>query len=256
MAINPPTLLLGNKIVNAKLVVFPKIVAVTPGSVQTKDNEPTVVLSIKVEFEALTGEHKAFCPLRTSATLPLQDLGDKWCMVAVDPLPKAGLAIPGMNMLITHLAIEKALSAAVQHKVPSIFPIRFQGLPTKPALKKKFGVYAFPELPRHVFIGPFSSDSFQDGHPLPIYLKVISSLSTFESPAEVAEKKRVDELKAKLLSYNVNFNPDLVIEPVRPNNKRSNTEETLCVNNRKKPREDVEISVIDNVVPNSVCHST
>ncbi|KAI9561732.1 hypothetical protein GHT06_012693 [Daphnia sinensis] len=133
--------------------VFPKIVTAEVSSV--KSSSGTTTRSLKIILEAMEGEHRDLCPSRASMLLPLHNINDQWCLVAIDHVPDSGFQVPGLTVFIPRDVLGRAASTAIERKARVSFPLHFQLKNVGSVFKKGFGVYGTPQLPRHVFLGPF-----------------------------------------------------------------------------------------------------
>jgi len=194
---------------------FPKVLSTHVGPVRlAKPTEEGRTLSsrLKISFAALTGENRNLSPAPSTMLLPLYNPNDEWCMVACPAVPEAGLQIPGVNVLIPRNVVERAATTAVERKARVSFPLHFHGKVSSPILKKGFGVYGTPQLPHHVFLGPFPTehlDSFAtiptcmvrissktggDPQPEPLTPVIVSVTSTKESSdSQSTEEKPIEE---------------------------------------------------------------
>lgn len=171
--------------------IFPKVLATEISTVElTKSNERgTLHRRLKVSFGSLKGEHRTVSPTPSTMLLPLFNLDDQWCMIAVKAVPEGGIQIPGISVFIPRAVVGRAASTAVERKARVSFPLHVQGNITSPILKKGFGVYGTPQLPHHVFIGPFPTD-YLDGCPplLPCMMRIIPP--KMEEPAPSISEER------------------------------------------------------------------
>ena len=132
--------------------IFPKILIAQVSSVQSAKG---IVQSLKIILDSAIGANRETCPTRASMLLPLQKEDDQWCLVAIDHVPDCGLRVPGVTGYIPAKILERAASAAVERKARVSFPLHVQAKPVGSVSKMTFGVYGTPQLPRHVFLGPF-----------------------------------------------------------------------------------------------------
>uniref|UniRef100_A0A0P5I6K9 THAP domain-containing protein 3 n=1 Tax=Daphnia magna TaxID=35525 RepID=A0A0P5I6K9_9CRUS len=133
--------------------VFPRIVTAEVSTV--KSSSGTATRSLKIILEAMEGEHQDLCPSRASMLLPLHNINDQWCLVAIDHVPDSGFQVPGLTVFIPRDVLGRAASTAIERKARVSFPLHFQLKNVGSVFKKGFGVYGTPQLPRHVFLGPF-----------------------------------------------------------------------------------------------------
>ena len=144
--------------------VFPNVLTAEVSSIQSKGN---ATQSLKIILEAMTGQHRELCPSRASMLLPLHNIDDRWGLVALDHIPKCGFRVPGLSVFIPGDLLGRAASAAIERKARVSFPLRFQLKNKESAFKPGFGVYGTPQLPRHVFVGPFPANHFENCSPQP-----------------------------------------------------------------------------------------
>ena len=119
--------------------------------------------------------------------LPLLNVDDRWGLVALDHIPKCGFRVPGLSVFIPGDVLGRAASTAVERKVKVSIPFHCQ-LKDK-LLKDSFmpgcGVYGNPQLPRHVFVGPFPAKHFENCSlqpcVMPISLTTPSDSSSLET---------------------------------------------------------------------------
>ena len=135
--------------------VFPNVVVAEIISVQSNGNA-----TLKIILEEMSGQQKELCPSRPIILLPLHSIEEQWGMVALDRIPKSGFRVPGLSVLIPGELLGRAASAAVERKTGICFPFRFQTKKKTIALNPVCGIYGIPELPRHVFVGPFPANHF------------------------------------------------------------------------------------------------
>ncbi|XP_057376259.1 uncharacterized protein LOC130697376 isoform X2 [Daphnia carinata] len=133
--------------------VFPKIVTAEVSTV--KSSSGTATRSLKIILEVMEGENRDLCPTRASMLLPLHNINDQWCLVAIDHVPDSGFQVPGLTVFIPRDVLGRAASTAIERKARVSFPLHFQLKNVGSVFKKGFGVYGTPQLPRHVFLGPF-----------------------------------------------------------------------------------------------------
>ena len=142
-----------------QVYIYPKISSAEVNKVKTPVGASNTDLPfrkrLRVAFEALTGEQRMFCPDPTSMLLPLNRSDDRWLIVAVSHVPENGLRIPGLSVSVPREVVERAAVTAGERKARVSFPIHVHSNSKNTILKKGFGVYGTPQLPCHVFLGPF-----------------------------------------------------------------------------------------------------
>ena len=186
----------------AEVYIYPKIssaevnVVKTPNGATASTTEPPFRKRMRVAFEALTGDHRMLCPAPTSMLLPLHRCDDRWLIVAVSHVPENGLRIPGLSVSVPRSVVERAAVTAGERKARVSFPLHLHNSNSKsPILKKGFGVYGTPQLPCHVFLGPFPS-GYLDGYvPLLPCMRQIELTTT--PPLEEDESAELQSVLAK-----------------------------------------------------------
>ena len=194
--------------------VFPNIVTAEVISVQSNGNAAT----LKIILEELTGGN------RVNMLLPLPNVDDRWVLVALDHMPQCGFQIPGLSVFIPGDVLGCAASTAVERKVRVCFPVRFQLINKETTVKPGLGVYGNPQLPRHVFVGPFPAKHFEKCS-LQTYMMLITTTKpvppeTRSEPTASAEnvQQNVSEPSTKTPTAENppsacgHFNPDVILK--------------------------------------------
>jgi hypothetical protein len=144
--------------------VFPKIF--TAEVITVKSPPGNASQRLKIIYEAMVGQHRDFCPSRASMILPLHNVDDQWCIVAINQVPDSGFQVPGVTVFIPRDMLGRAASAAMERKARVSFPLHFKLKNDGSALKSGFEVYGTPQLPHHVFVGPFPFNYIESCTPL------------------------------------------------------------------------------------------
>ncbi len=85
-------------------------------------------------------------------------------MVAIEHVPDAGLVIPGSGLSIPQSILEQAAQTACARNFRVSFPLHAVAGHHQPVPQKGFGVYGIPNMPAHVFLGPFPRDYLDSLH--------------------------------------------------------------------------------------------
>ena len=134
---------------------FPNVVMAEVVSVQSNGNA-----TLKIIVEELKDRNRELCPSRVNILLPLHNIEEQWGIVALDRIPKCGFRVPGLSVFIPGDVLGRAASTAVKRKTGICFPFRFQLKNKTIVFNPACGIYGNPELPRHVFVGPFPPKHF------------------------------------------------------------------------------------------------
>lgn len=185
-----------------EVYIYPKISSAevnlvkTPNGATASTTDPPFRKRLRVAFEALTGDHRMLCPAPTSMLLPLHRSDDRWLIVAVSHVPENGLRIPGLSVSVPRSVVERAAVTAGERKARVSFPLHLHNSSKSPILKKGFGVYGTPQLPCHVFLGPFPA-GYLDGYvPLLPCMRQIE-LTTTPPPEEDESTEKPILVKSK-----------------------------------------------------------
>ena len=156
--------------------VFPNVLTAEVIRVQSNGN---AIRSLKIVLEAMTGPHRELCPSGASVLLPLHSTDDQWCLVALDQHSTSdGFCVPGLSLSFPFDLLGHATSAAIEGRAT---PIHFQLTNTVSGFKTFFDVYATPELPRHVFVGPFPANIVENCSPQPCMIPITYTCSNASS---------------------------------------------------------------------------
>ena len=134
--------------------VFPNVVTAEIVTLQVGGK---ATRCMKIVFEATTGQHQEPGPSGVELALPVPNIDDRWVIVALDLVPNLGLLVPGLSTFISAEFLGRAASTAVVHQCKVRYPIIYQ-LENDEDFQPGCGVCATPQLPRHVFVGPFSAN--------------------------------------------------------------------------------------------------
>lgn len=236
--------------------VFPKVLAAEVSSVQSKGS---ATQSLKIILEAITGEHQRLCPSRASMLLPLHNVDDRWCLVALDHIPKSGFRVPGLSVFISAELLGRAALAAIERKARVSFPLRFQLKNKNSAFKPGFGVYGTPQLPRHVFVGPFPSDHAENCLPQPCMnfialTKPVPSNSDFSNASSLLKTLCMKSVEPTTLA--AAESKPIEREETKRAKPESESESGSCQNEvavvAEKINQKDEQSTVDCAVPSSV----
>ena len=160
---------------------FPKILTAKVSCVRSKEN--VVTRNLKIVLEAISGQ-----PSGAVVFLPLHNIDDRWCLVALDHIPKCGFRVPGLSVFISDDLLGRAASAATERKAKVYIPLRVQLKNKESAFKPNFGVYGTPQLPRHVFVGPFPANRVKNCSPQPCTILLTLEPITTPSVMEINRK--------------------------------------------------------------------
>ena len=152
-------------------IVFPNVVTAKIVSVKSNGNA-----TLEIVVEEMTGRHKELCPSGASMLLPLHNIDDRWGLVSLDHIPKCGFQIPGLSLFISGDVLGRAASTAIERKTSIRF--RFKLKNSESIFNQGIGVNGNPQLPRHVFVGPFAANHLENCSPQPCM-----SLITLTEPA-------------------------------------------------------------------------
>lgn len=197
-----------------KRIFFPRPVSVKTISVKLTDS-PTEKPGLSLTFRAERGPNKPFCPEKTIINLPLENKDDQYFMVAMDSLPDAGVLCPGTDEAKITLEEMEVLSyKALNEGKRSFLPLRALGEEFT-TLKETCTVYCQPNLPRHVFVGPFSAHLIATSQ----YMISIKPFTGPNGDAENMHQEEVDRkptilpvLATRKLITSIRFNSSLNIE--------------------------------------------
>ena len=159
-------------LLNAESIPFPKPSDVTINSIRLPNGNWSHRLKIIYHVDSDSGIGTADGNQAT-VLLPLHSEDDQWCMVAIDYVPETGLEIPGSKITIPQAILEQAAQTACARNFRVSFPLHVYGSQHHPVPQKGFGVYGIPNLPCHVFLGPFPChylDKFHGSIPYMVHI--------------------------------------------------------------------------------------
>ena len=191
---------------------FPNVVMAEIISVQSECNA-----TLKIKLEEITDRNQQLCPNGAIMLLPLPNIDDMWGIVALDHVPQCGFQIPGVSVYIPFDVLGRAALTAVERKTRVAFPINYQTKSKDTTLKPCFSVYGNPQLPRHVFVGPFPSKHVKKWLIQP-YINIITTTKLVEFNSVGAT-----EPITSTVSSEENLTPEVVLPAYTINNTDEQT---------------------------------
>lgn len=134
-----------------KDITFPKILSTCVCRVESPHSSR---FFMKVVLQQLVYGKKASCSKLVTVRLPLLAQSDEWGIIWLESVSERGCIIAD-GLHVSRTLLERSVAKAAENGVfKRVAPYVFGHL-TSPAFRKELGVYAIPELPRHVFVGPY-----------------------------------------------------------------------------------------------------
>ena len=136
----------------SEMRVFPTIV--TAGIISSSKGSAN--RCFRFVLEDTTGQYN-----RATILVPLNEIDDRWGLVALDGIPQCGVRVPSLPVFIPGDQLRRAASVAIQRQKNVTGPLRLPLKINESTYILTLSVYGSPQLPRHVFVGPFPAKLFQ-----------------------------------------------------------------------------------------------